>query len=96
MNSGRRVRRAHGSPIAQDPAAVRQARENAGKQQQELAAEIGISAPLMCEIETGRRSATPPTLAALATALDVDITHLRRKDQTHTCPTCAAQTATAG
>lgn len=39
-----------------NPAAVRRAREDAGIQQQELAAHLGISPELMCDIEAGRRS----------------------------------------
>lgn len=57
MNNGSRSRRKRGSPIVQNPDEVRLAREEAGLQQQELAALLHISPELMCEIESGRRNA---------------------------------------
>lgn len=66
MNSGPIIRRESGSPIVQNPAAVRRAREDAGMQQQELASYLGISPELMCEIESGRRSANRPRLRQIA------------------------------
>lgn len=79
MESGRRIWRKPGSPLTQNPAAVRAARENAGKRQQDVADIIGISASLLSEIENGSRSAQPLVLEALAAIYEVPVESLQHK-----------------
>jgi transcriptional regulator with XRE-family HTH domain len=90
MESGRRIRRKHGSPIAQDPAAVRRARETAELQQKQLAQMLGISRQLMTDIESGHRSATPPVLRRIAEITGVDTDDLRHQQHEPEC-TCVAR-----
>ncbi|WP_051710186.1 helix-turn-helix domain-containing protein [Streptomyces sp. NRRL S-350] len=61
------------------PAAVTYAREKAGLTKRALAAQLGISEQLMCDIEAGRRNATPPRLKAMADALGCPMVVLEAK-----------------
>lgn len=67
------------SPLTHDPEAVRWARESVGYTQAQFAAELGISFQLMCDIEHGRRNATPATLNAMARVLNCPRSVLERK-----------------
>lgn len=80
MNNGPLIRRESGSPIVQNPAAVRRAREEAGLQQQALAAHLDISPELMCEIESGRRSANRLRLRRIAQITGAQYTDLLNPD----------------
>ena len=51
-------------------------REKRGRSQRELAAEAGVSAGYLAEIETGRKPGSAATLARLAKALQVQIEDL--------------------
>lgn len=62
-----------------EPKAVTFARERAGLTQAQLAELVGISRPLMNEIEKGWRSATPERLLAIAKALNCPVVFLERK-----------------
>lgn len=85
MTSARRVPRKSGAPLYQAPHAVRSARENAGLNQREMAARLGISRQLMNDIESGHRSARPQVLAQIAKIAAVQVNSLRAV----TAPTCA-------
>ncbi|WP_405961185.1 helix-turn-helix domain-containing protein [Streptomyces sp. NBC_00024] len=65
----RRMRRRKGAPFHHSPEAVTRARENAGLTQAALAGQAGFSIQLMCDIEAGRRNATPEKLRAMAAVL---------------------------
>ncbi|WP_328912666.1 MULTISPECIES: ATP-binding protein [unclassified Streptomyces] len=65
--------------LHQEPAAVTWAREKAGLTKRALALQVGISAVLMGEIESGWRNATPANLAKIAEALNCPIVVLERK-----------------
>ncbi|MEU7092936.1 helix-turn-helix transcriptional regulator [Kitasatospora aureofaciens] len=58
---------------------MKYAREKAGLSKRALAAAVGISEQLMCDIEAGRRNATPPRLQAFAEALNCPIVVLESK-----------------
>lgn len=85
MNSRRRLRRAAGSPPAQNGRAIRELRLDAGIPQQQLAARVGISPSLMCEIESGTRSADVDVLRLLAAVLKVPVDEIEYRDDTCTC-----------
>ncbi|MDX3067286.1 helix-turn-helix transcriptional regulator [Streptomyces sp. ND04-05B] len=53
------------------------ARENAGLTQKALAEQCGISIQLMCDIEAGRRNATPERLRAMARVLGCPVASLQ-------------------
>ncbi|PWI09741.1 XRE family transcriptional regulator [Streptomyces sp. NWU339] len=53
-----------------DPKAVTYAREQAGLTKRALAEKCGFSEQLMCDIEAGRRNATPEKLRRIAGALN--------------------------
>lgn len=74
LPKGRRRR-----PLNHEPEAVTYARENAGLTKRALASQCGISEQLMCQIEFGRRNATPTTLKKLAEALNCPLVVLQRK-----------------
>lgn len=69
-------------PLNHEPEAVTYARENAGLTKRALASRCGISEQLMCEIESGRRNATPATLKKLARALNCPRVVLQSKCET--------------
>lgn len=69
-------RRPRGAPLSHAPAAVTFAREKAGLTKRALAASCGISEQLMCDIEAGRRNATPSNLKKLAQALNCPVVAL--------------------
>lgn len=68
--SERPTRRPHGAPLHHAPEAVTYAREQAGLTKRALAEKCGFSEQLMCDIEAGRRSATPAKLAQMAAVLN--------------------------
>lgn len=53
-----------------EPEAVTYARKKAGLTQAETAKQTGISPQLMCDIEAGRRNATPAVIEKLAAVLN--------------------------
>jgi transcriptional regulator with XRE-family HTH domain len=71
------MRRRNGAPFHHSPEAVTSARENAGLSQKELAGHLGISQSLMCEIEGGRRNATPDKLLVMARVLRCQVEDLQ-------------------
>lgn len=76
MNTGY-MRRPNGTPFHHLPEAVTRARENAGLTQKALAEQAGISSQLMCDIEAGRRNATPDRLRAMAAVLKCAVADLQ-------------------
>ncbi|MER6630117.1 helix-turn-helix transcriptional regulator [Streptomyces sp. NPDC000987] len=77
MTNRPRMRRRKGAPFHHSPEAVTKARENAGLTQKALAEKCGISIQLMCDIEAGRRNATPFRLRAMAIALGCPVADLQ-------------------
>ncbi|MFF6801046.1 helix-turn-helix domain-containing protein [Streptomyces sp. NPDC012616] len=73
----RRMRRRKGAPFHHSPQAVTRTRENAGLTQADLAEKAGFSIQLMCDIEAGRRNATPEKLRAMAAVLQCQVTDLQ-------------------
>lgn len=65
--------------LSQEPAAVTQARKDAGMTRGSLAQAVGISEQLLGEPESGRRSATPSNLKKIAAVLRRPATALRRR-----------------
>jgi transcriptional regulator with XRE-family HTH domain len=55
------------------------ARQRAGLTKRALAEKCGFSEQLMCDIEAGRRNATPEKLALIATALNCPVVALEAK-----------------
>ncbi|MFF5045595.1 helix-turn-helix domain-containing protein [[Kitasatospora] papulosa] len=72
-------RRPRGAPFHHAPEAVTYAREQAGFTKTHLAATCGFSLQLLCDIEAGRRNATPEKLELLATALKCPVVVLEAK-----------------
>ena len=60
----------------QDPERVFRERVKAGLEQQELAAQVGISAAQMCRIESGKTGASVDVLHRLARVLGCDVADL--------------------
>ena len=73
----RRMRRRKGAPFHHSPQAVTRTRENAGLTQADLAGQAGFSIQLMCDIEAGRRNATPEKLRAMAAVLKCQVADLQ-------------------
>ncbi|MEU2265031.1 helix-turn-helix transcriptional regulator [Streptomyces olindensis] len=71
------MRRRKGAPFHHSPEAVTRARENAGLTQKELAASCEFSFQLLCDIEAGRRNATPDKLRAMARVLGCAVSDLQ-------------------
>jgi DNA-binding XRE family transcriptional regulator len=63
-----------------EPAALTWAREKCGLTKRALAREVGISEQLMCEIESGWRSATPANLQKIAAVLRCPVVMLEQKE----------------
>lgn len=82
MESGRRIRRKPGSPLTQNPAACKAAREDAELKQQDVADQVGIAVSLLSEIENGSRSAQPLVLEALAAIYKADVDDLKHRPST--------------
>jgi DNA-binding XRE family transcriptional regulator len=61
------------------PESVTWARTRAGMTKRALAQAIGISEQLMCEIESGWRSATPSNLIKIAKVLNCPVVALESK-----------------
>jgi DNA-binding XRE family transcriptional regulator len=61
------------------PESVTWARTRAGMTKRALAKAIGVSEQLMCEIESGWRSATPSNLNKIAEVLNCPVVALERK-----------------
>lgn len=59
-----------------NPEALRAIRERSGLTESELARLSGVSQPHLSNLERGRRGARPPTIKALADALQVPLTAL--------------------
>jgi transcriptional regulator with XRE-family HTH domain len=76
MNT-KRMRRRNGAPFHHSPEAVTRARENAGLTQKSLAEQCGFSFQLLCDIEAGRRNATPERLRAMARVIGCAVTDLQ-------------------
>ncbi|MFD8382080.1 multiprotein-bridging factor 1 family protein [Streptomyces sp. NPDC059679] len=91
--SDRPQRRRRGAPFHHAPEAVTYAREQAGLSQKELAERCGISQSLMCDIEAGRRNATPVTLRRMAAALNCPLVVLQSKRPDVPAPTDEAKVA---
>ena len=72
--------RAPKDPLDHEPAAVTIARENAGLTRAQLAAELGVSAGLVSEIERGTRNATLARIEQIAEILGCPPDDLKRKD----------------
>ncbi|MEH0402943.1 helix-turn-helix domain-containing protein [[Kitasatospora] papulosa] len=85
MNDPRR-RRSPGAPLHHAPEAVTYAREVAGLSKTAVAATCGFSIQLLCDIEAGRRNATPEKLALLADALGCPKVVLEAKRVTPAAP----------
>lgn len=73
------MRRRRGAPLNHAPTAVTEAREKAGLTKRAVAAACGFSEQLMCDIEAGRRNATPEKLGKIAQTLDCPVTVLEAK-----------------
>ncbi|MEW2068469.1 helix-turn-helix transcriptional regulator [Streptomyces sp. NPDC007346] len=58
------------------PEALTFAREKAGLTKRSLAKQCGISEQLLCDIEAGRRNATPANLIKFASALNCPVVSL--------------------
>lgn len=67
------------NPLDHEPVAVIYARKQAGLSQIETARQAGISKQLMCDIEAGRRNATPAVLKKLAEVFNCPRVVLERK-----------------
>jgi|UPI00056428DA transcriptional regulator with XRE-family HTH domain len=72
-----RMRRRKGAPLHHSPEAVTRARENAGLTQKALAEQCGFSFQLMCDIEAGRRNASPDRLRAMARVVGCSVSDLQ-------------------
>ena len=69
-------------PLNHEPEAVRFARERAGLTRTQLAEMVGVSVPLISQIEStgpNARNATPATLMKIASALNCPVVFLERK-----------------
>jgi transcriptional regulator with XRE-family HTH domain len=66
-------------PRDHEAAAVRWAREQSGLTQTQLASMLGVSLSLICQIESGKRNATPAMIRRLAEALNCPRVVLERK-----------------
>ncbi|MFE3378817.1 helix-turn-helix transcriptional regulator [Streptomyces anulatus] len=72
-------RRPRGAPFNHEPKAVTYAREKAGLTKRALAKSCDISEQLVCDIEAGRRNATPETLLKFASAMNCPVVVLEAK-----------------
>lgn len=72
-------RRRRGAPFHHVPEAVTYARESAGLTKRDLAKRCGFSEQLLCDIEAGRRNATPEKLRRIASALNCPVVVLEAK-----------------
>jgi transcriptional regulator with XRE-family HTH domain len=77
MTSTTRPRRI--APVDHDPEALVWARKAKRWKQRQLADAVGISPGHMCEIEAGRRNATPDLLDKFAVALNCPVSVLEKK-----------------
>lgn len=66
-------------PTRHDPEALRFARVAKGWSQSELAAALGCSPSLVCEMEKGTRGATPARLQQIAAVLNCPVSVIERK-----------------
>ena len=67
------------TPLDHEPEAVTYARKQAGLTKTALAEMVGVSLPLISQIESGRSNATPAMLIKLAAALNCPRVVLERK-----------------
>jgi len=77
-------RRPRGAPLNHVPKAVTYAREKAGLTKRALAETCGFSEQLLCDIEAGRRNATPAKLQDIARALNCPVVVLEAKREVDT------------
>jgi len=77
--SERHARRPRGAPFNHEPQSVTFARQRAGMTKRALATACGFSEQLMCDIEAGRRNATPEKLRKIAAALNCPVVALEAK-----------------
>lgn len=77
-----RPRRRRGTPFHHEPEAVTYAREKAGLTKRAVATQCGFSEQLLCDIEAGRRNATPEKLKKIADVLGCPVVVLERKRST--------------
>jgi transcriptional regulator with XRE-family HTH domain len=63
-------------------AAIRNARESAGRKPRDLAAQLGLTTPALLAIESGERDATLPQLEAIAYLLDLPVQTILRPTRT--------------
>ena len=82
-------RRPPKDPLDHEPVAVTWAREKAGLTRAQVAAQLGVSAGLISEIEKGTRNATPARLQQLAEVFNCPVVVLERKRYA----TCSKATA---
>jgi transcriptional regulator with XRE-family HTH domain len=66
-------------PTDHQPEAVKFARERAGLTKTGLAQMLGVSLPLISQIESGKSNATPAMIRKLAEALNCPVVVLERK-----------------
>ena len=52
---------------------LKEARQEKGMSQVDLAYKVGVSAPFMCDLEAGRRGARPDTWKRIADALECTV-----------------------
>lgn len=64
-----------------NPEAVTSARTQAGLSKRAVARECGFSEQLMCDIEAGRRNATPEKLRQIAVVLDCPVDELEARPE---------------
>lgn len=72
-------RRRKGARLNHAPESVTWAREKAGMTKRALAQTCGFSEQLLCDIEAGRRNATPEKLRKIANALNCPVVLLESK-----------------
>lgn len=89
--SERHTRRPRGAPFNHAPESVTFARQRVGMTKRALAAACGFSEQLMCDIEAGRRNATPEKLALIAKALNCPVVALEAKRQQLLSPAPVAE-----
>lgn len=74
-------RRSRGAPLDHAPEGVSYARETAGLTKRALADSVQISKQLMCDIEAGRRNASPELLRRMAERLGCPLVVLLAKPE---------------
>ncbi|MGA5032343.1 helix-turn-helix transcriptional regulator [Streptomyces cellulosae] len=70
-----------GAPMNHNPEAVTSARIRADLSKRAVARECGFSEQLMCDIEAGRRNATPEKLRRIAVVLNCPVDALEARPE---------------